>query len=509
MMKKIVSAMCAAVMAASLAGGALAATTDYTLEEKLQQQVISSGLKGTVSFNADGDGFMGIEDAQWLLVREILPAVTFDVTSTVLTASQPDRETQLTINMNGAAAGQAQILQDGETVVFSGDMIGSGKWYAAGQNADLSRIFVLEPGNEWPAVGHMLFELATADASWSGRAESAASDYMMKLGLWISSCQKITTQSVDGQVRVTHRCEITGSELKAEMKQLMVDLYSDQEMLALLAEIFTPEEAAAYLQPGMMSTFFSMLDHIDIDSDVIIERVFDGQGNCRSESVTLPFGTGSRLAHVTISSKGVGTEKEYAVTGAYRAEGDEETLYPFMIAVIPVGTEGIYTGSFSIDYPLPAEEEFTVDEQAPVTGRAEAEFALGFDGGEETYSASEDLCLRERSLTLTVRPMPGDTSGLHTLSLSVDLVLSSKSRRSAATNVALSATLTDQDLGGYIGMEASFKTASKWAPALIKDLTVTPVRVDTLSGSELEKVRADWTANLIAWFASSILPLND
>ena len=57
MMKKIVSAMCAAALAVTLAGGALAAATDYTLEEKLEKQVASSGLRGTVSFTADGDGY--------------------------------------------------------------------------------------------------------------------------------------------------------------------------------------------------------------------------------------------------------------------------------------------------------------------------------------------------------------------------------------------------------------------------------------------------------------------
>lgn len=504
MMKKIVSAMCAAVLAVTLAGGALAAATDYTLEEKLEKQVASSGLRGTVSFTADGDGFIGIDDAAWLMLREILPQVTVDATSTVVSDSRPDRETQITVNRNGAAAGQADILQDGETVVFSGDMIGNGTWYAAGQNADPARI-LFSAGGEWPALGHMLYELASADESWKARVSGAASNYMVKLGLWVSSSQKITIGTEDGEMRVTHKWEISGNELKAEMKQLMVDLYSDEEMLGLLAEVFTPEESAAYLHPGMMNVFFTVLDGIDIDSDVIIERVYDGHGSCLSESVTLPFGTNTRLAYVTISTKGVDTEKEYALTGAYRDQDDAATLYPFMIALIPVGTEGIYTGSFSVEYPLPADKEFTVDEQTAEIGKMEAEFALGFDAGEETYNASDDLCVRERSLTLTIRPMPGDTSGLHTLSLSMDLVLSSKSRRSAATNVALSATVTDQDLGGYIGMEATFRTASKWAPTLISDLTETPVRIDSMTAGDLESVRASWTANLVAWFVTSFL----
>ncbi len=504
MMKKIVSAMCAAVLAVTLAGGALAAATDYTLEEKLEKQVVSSGLRGTVSFAVDGDGFLGIDAAAWLLIREILPQVTVDVTSTVVSDSRPDRETQLTINRNGASAGQADILQDGEMAAFSGDMIGNGVWYALSRNADPARILFSGNG-EWPTMGHMLYELASADESWKARASGAASNYMVKLGLWISSSQKIAIRTEEGETRVTHRWEISGNELKAEMKQLMVDLYSDEEMLGLLAEIFTPEESAAYLHPGMMNVFFSILDGIEIDSDIIIERVYDGHGSCLSESVTLPFGTNTRLAYVTISSKGVGIEKEYAVTGVYRDRDDAAKLYPFMIAVIPMGTEGIYTGSFSVEYPLPADKEFTVEEQTAETGRMEAEFALGFDAGEETYNASDDLCIRERSLTLTIRPMPGDTSGLHTFSIAMDLVLSSKSRRSAATNVTLSATVTDQEQGGYIGMEASFRTASKWAPTLIGDLTETPVRVDTMPAGDLENLRSTWAANLITWFAASFL----
>ena len=176
-----------------------------------------------------------------------------------------------------------------------------------------------------------------------------------------------------------------------------------------------------------------------------------------------------------------------------------------MISVIPVGAEGIYSGSVSIGYPIRRSDEFTVDEQQPVSGSFEAEFAMGIDLGEETYSAAEDLCQRERSLTLTLRPMNSDTSGLHTLSLSVNLLLFSNSRRAAATTIQASVTMTDQDLGGYIGLEATFKTASKWTPTLISDLKVTPVRIDMMPESQLALTRAEWLSNLVNWLTVSFL----
>ncbi len=509
MMKRIGSVLCAAVMLAVLCSGAWAAAVDYTLEEKLQKQLISSGLRGSVTFAADGDGFWGIDEAGWALIRSLLPDVTVDASSTVLSASQKDRETKIEVKKNGASAGQADILTDGDTVVFTCDMIGEGTWYSMARNADPTGFLFSSGEGAWPGVWHLFWELALADDDWQTRAASASSGYMTKIGVWMQALQEVSLDTSEGELRVNQHCEISGEELKAEMKQLMADLYGDREMLGLLSEIFTPEESAAYLQPSMMDTFFSMLDAVDITSSVVVERVFDIYGNCLKETVTLPFGSSDRLAHVTVSVKGTEGEKEYALTGAYRGTDGGATLYPFMISVIPFGSEGIYNGSVSISYPLPESDEFTVDESAPAAGTLEAEFALGIDEGEETYSASEDLCLRERSVTLTLRPMTGDTTGFHTMSLSMTLILSSKSRQTAATNIQFSATVTDQDLGGYIGMEATFKTASKWEPARIQSLTAEPIRLDALSKEASRLTRENWVKEMISWFAENLLISDD
>ena len=505
MMKKIVSALIAAVMAAAMIGTAWAATVDYTLEQKLEQQLISSGLKGSVTFIADGDGFWGIDQTQWLLLRSLLPALKIDAASTVLNAERKDRETQLTVLKGGADAGQADILGNGEVIAFSSDLIGGGVYYALSQNADLTRILGIAGEGSWPGVWHLFYELAAADGKWQERAQSAASNYLTKVGLWFQSYQEVTTDIVNGELQITQHCEISGNEIKTEMKQLMVDLYSDQEMLALLAEIFTPEESAAYLQPSMMSALFSVMDAIDLDSNVIIERVYDSRGTCLKDTITLPFGTESRISYVTLTVKGADLEREYAVTGAWRDTEDDGALYPFMLSVIPVGAEGIYSGSVSIGYPIRQSDEFTVDDAAPTSGKLEAEFAMGIDMGEETYTASEDLCQRERSLTLTLRPMPGDTTGLHTISLSMNLLLYSNSRRQAATNIQASLTMTDQELGGYIGLEATFRTASKWTPTLVSDLKTAPVRLDLMDESRLAQTRLEWLSNLIGWLTTNFL----
>ena len=508
-MKRIISVLCAAVLAACLCGTAWAGPVDYTLDEKLTAQLQSSGLKGTVSFTADGDGFWGIDGVQWAWIGTLLKTLTLDVKSTVLAYELPDRETQLTVNRDGAAAGQADILNDGDLYAFSSDLIGGGVYYGMSRNADLKRLLRYGGGNAWPGVLHIFHELANADQKWQERASVAAADYMTKLGIWFQSYQKVSMQLTNGELTVTQRCAIPGNDVKTEIKQLLVDLYGDPEMLGLLAEVFTPEESAAYLQPAMMNTFFTLLDGVDIESDVVIERMYDSHGTCLNDTVTLPFTRENRLAHVTVSIKGAeteaGMEKEYAVTGAYRDSDDPDTLYPFMISVIPFGTEGIYNGSVSIAYPLPESDGFQVVEDAPSSGTLEAEFALGVDMGEETYNAAEDLCMRERSITLTVRPMTGDTTSFHTMSLSVYLVMSSRSRMEAPTTVTASVTLTDQELGGYIGMEANFKTASRWTPTRISDLEDVPIRIDTMSAGQLDLTYAEWFKNLMTWVGANLL----
>ena len=507
-MKRLFSKTLAIASAAALltANSAMAATVmDYTLEEKLEQQLISSGLTGTVSFTAEGTGFFGMDDTAWNMVRTLLPRLSFDITSTVRSAKQEDRETIVTVKNNSAVCGEINILTDGMQTAFSSSMLQPEAWYSVENGADLTSFFWTPAEGQWPEIWHMLYEIASADSDWQDRMKEHSENYLTKLGIWFQNYQEITMAGEGEEDRIILHCEIPGQDLKTEMKMLMVDLSADEAMLALLTEIFTPEEAAAYLHPSMLNTFFAMLDNIDIEGSVVVDRSYDRSGVNLTDRITLPFTESYPVSYLTV---GISTEEEgaeYELSGAFRIPGDEDgKLYPFLISMIPVGSESAFSGSLSIAYPLP-DDEFEVETDNDGTGYVECEFVLGLIDGEEIYIATEDQCRRERGLTLTLRPITGDTSGIHTLSLSASLVMVSKSSRKAATNIQASLTVTDQDTESVLGLEANLKTAAKWTPTLISDLNTTLIRLDAMTAEQRQTVFSQWQNNLAVWFAGSWL----
>ena len=154
-MKRLISKTLAVVLAVALlmANSAMAATVmDYTLEEKLEQQLISSGLTGTVSFTAEGNGFYGMDDTAWNAVRALLPRLSLDITSTVRSAKQEDRETIVTVKNNSAVCGEINILTDGMQTAFSSSMLQPGTWYTVENSADLTAFFWTPAEGQWPDI---------------------------------------------------------------------------------------------------------------------------------------------------------------------------------------------------------------------------------------------------------------------------------------------------------------------------------------------------------------------
>ncbi len=504
MFKKAAAVTTAAVLLAS--GSAFAATVmDYTLEEKLEQQWISSGMKGTVEFSAGGQSFFGFDDATWTTVQTLLPRLSVDVTSTVRSATQEDRETIITLKNNNATCGDLTILNDGTQTVFSSALLQADQWYALNKDADLAGFVWTPVQGQWPDIWHMLYEIFTADSDWQARMKESSESYLTKLGIWFQNYQEISMTADGEEDRILMHSEISGQDLKTEMKMLMVDLSEDEEMLALFSEVFTEEEMAAYLHPSMLNTFFAMLDQIDLEGSVVVDRSYDRAGKNLTDRITLPFTEQYALSYLTIGFSAEEEGSEFELSGSYRLpDAEEEKLFPFRISMIPVGSENAYSGSLSVAYPLP-DKAFEVGDDNDSTGHLECEFVFGYIDGEETYTATEDLCRRERDLTLTLRPMSGDTSGIHTLSLNAACIMTSKSSRRAATNIQFDLTVTDQDTEAFLGLEANFRTASKWTPTLISDLGNVPVRLDTLSSEQRQAVFAQWQDSLLYWFAANWL----
>ena len=503
MLKRVLCTLCSLVLMVSFVTASAATVTEHTLESKLQKQLISSGLNGQITFSATGDRFENTGALRWTMLKSILSGAKVNVSSSVLHSSREDRETTVQLMMNDAEVGKADILNNGERFAFNSNMLNeNGLWFTFPADMDFLA------GNSWPSIWTVLFRILNADAAWQKRASEAAAPYYARLGIWLQDYQEITTETQDDGVHLLMHCEIPATAVVSEMKNLMAQLYADETCLAVLSEALTAREASVYLSPSYSATFSALLDMMTFNGNVIIDRVYDAQGLIQTERITLPFTDSYQFSHITFSQTKNADGMEYALSGAYRPSGhesNEDGLYAFLISMTPAGEEGIWNGTASIAYPLVTDTtSYEVVEEAEenTQGHFETSFALGFVDEEETYEAKQDLSTRASHFTLTLRPIDGDTTGMHVTSIALSYGLSSKSKATSPTSLTGELSITDQETGASIGMEWNFRTAVRWEPMLIENLPANVVNLNELNKDEFEIIKADWLRQLTAWFGS-------
>ncbi|MBQ8081733.1 MAG: hypothetical protein IJ240_07515 [Clostridia bacterium] len=266
-----------------------------------------------------------------------------------------------------------------------------------------------------------------------------------------------------------------------EAKQLLVDLYADQELLALLREVLTMEEQAAYLQPTMLLSFLSMLDKVQLSGNVTVRRQFDSAtGAFLHESVYLPFAEGFPVSEVTLVHLPQETGDGYQVSGALKAGLTPWSAGSITFDVTAVsGGEGIWSGDVRVTIPGSTDAELL----EPIPDQAFA-FSYNLDipepvvnndvyGGrfEKTYAA-----------TLLIRPEEG--SGLSPLSVKAGAVIYSKSS-SVGSVTYLESTLdvTDMDTSSVLHLSFDGKTATGWTPLYLAEAPANALRVDLLDAN--------------------------
>ena len=497
-MKRIIGILLVLFIATALTGTLADTPTDYTIEEKLSSQLRSSGVRGSVSLEVSGEEAPFFLDGDtWALVGRIAGTMGIDFESTVRLAAFADRSLTVSIKKDGSEAGVIKGFIDGETLAFHSDLINAAAWYSLPSDTDPAALLFPVGDGEWPGPWRMLYAVYTAPDDWAARASQTASSYMTKLAIWLQNYQTISTETDNPDSAISMRCEIPVKDAVTEMKQLLVDVYNDQAMLALFKELFTIEESAAYLEPGMRGIIFNALDALKADGSILIEREYDYQGIILKDAVSLPFAEDFFLSGLTVD---LGTD-EKLLSGSYRADGD---IYPFEITLTGPD-DGLYSGTVRLEYPVP-DRGFDVEEDALPEGFFSAAFSLTVDEGEETYDRQKDLCERKFLYTLILRTEDDSSVQMNTLSASVSLSLSSESRKTAPTTVACSLTLTDRETESGVTLDMAMTTVARWQPDGLDSLENPPIALNTLKEPVLQQILNGWQAQALQWLIR-VMPL--
>ena len=341
---------------------------DYTLDEKLFKQVKDgSGLRITIKTQKSGGDFSLLSPEDNALLRTLLPGAELSIRYLRgVGVLKGQEEMELVLTKNGQAIGEMRLLKDNQFEQLTSAFFGAVRYV---DRRDGGALMALLSGEDptWPPVEGVLLKLNTAESTWQGEVARKLDAYSLKLTLWLQAFTQSQNQ-YDAQNNPQTRIIITvpASQLKAQIKQLLVDAYNDPELLALLAREMDARQAAAYLQPSMRDSFSQSLDRLPLTGDMVSERLLNAQGQVVENKLILPLGGARGLSRVlyTHSLRPEGEQTvitlEYAPRSAQNQKGAVTSLV-FSGGPVANSHEITYAGTISLQ-PEAGGYAFTVDD---------------------------------------------------------------------------------------------------------------------------------------------------
>ena len=496
MMKRLTAWALAALMLLSLCAPALADT--YTLAEKFYIQAFrESAYRGTVTMTVEGNGSAVIGAAEWAALKNLAPKLSLTVEHTT-TRDRDEGQAAFTLLLNGSENMKTTLMYDEKLLGVSSTLMGgTNAYFTAARDWDLTRLAqsLLQGDNAWPPVWRMLLAANNASDEWKARAKERTTIYETKLGLWLNGYASFATGRENNISYSELSCLIPAQAIKAEIKQLLVDFYNDAELLTLLREVVTAQEAAAYLQPAVMNDLFAMLDELKLQGDVKIVRRYDSMGGALLDSITLPFAENGRLSQLTVSLVTEEAGKKWVLEGIM----NDTTEFAFSCLT---GEEMIYTGFVELLLPQQENTGFVVSDGTADRKSVAFDYSLSWEPGEDQYTLSNDRFTRDMKGTLLIRPR--GASNLPEQSVTLEASLASGSSQRSATQLNGKLTWRDMESGASIVLDLASRTVSPFAYTRPSNLT-NAVRVDLLNQESRTALVQSWMNRAATVFAQLLL----
>ena len=472
------------------------AADDYTIEEKFYRQaMLESAYKGTVTLQVTGDSTTAVDPVLWAALKAAAPRLSLEIDHSYA-ARQQEGQATATLLLDGQAAGKTIFLYGERLMGLSSDLLaGVNTYYTADREWDVrDMLYPLALGNEaWPPMLGVMYAVATAPQEWQDRAAPYWTPYETKLGIWLNGFSSFSTGTDEEGVAYTEmHFTIPALAVKSELKQLLVDLYGNAELLTLLREVIPAREAAAYLDASMLNAFLMSVDGLQLSGDMDIVRRYDSQGQSLLDQIRLPFTGDQFLTALNIAVRHTGEGADWQVAGQTREGAD------FDIRCL-AGEDGIYTGAVEITLPPEEESGFVVDDGSAPEGERRTvafDYNLIWEPGEETYDLATDKFQRTYKMSLLVKPRGQDAGPSQ--SLAMEAAFSSGSSKRSATRLDATLEWRDLDTEASILLKLDSRTVAPFAVASLGQVTGA-VRVDQMNAQSREALLNRWTQTSQAW----------
>lgn len=479
-------------------GTAAAFAENDTLMDKFYQQAMKeSAYRGTVTFTVLGEESAAIPAETWALIKSILPRLTVTVEHSTQ-RNRDEGEAAVTFAIEGQPVHKLSFLYDEALTGLSGDLLDPETVYTASRNWSWARLFAsgAQTGGAWPPLWQMLLNILNAPASWKERAKPFMEKYETQMAEWMNTFASVSTGMEGGKPYSELSCRIPAREVKEEIKTLLRAFYQDQEMMNLLSEVVTPQEAAAYLQPSSLDSLTSLVDQIKMDGSVEIARRHDASGTTLLDRISFPFAQDALFTRLAFSVTPSEAGQEWRVTGAAKNGGE------FDISCEQTAS-GIFTGTVALLVPVKQEgASFVVSDGTPELKSTGFDYSLTWDQGEEAYSLADDKSTQTIRGSLMIRPRGESDIPMQVFSLNA--ALSSGSSKQSPTHLDGNISWMDMTSGAAITAQLTSRTVSPFAYAVASEAE-NAVRIDRMTGAERAALLESWTAGFAQFFAGALL----
>lgn len=268
------------------------AAEDYTVAEKLVKQLwAGSGFSGTLTVSFETPSLSTktpiVLDLDYIYVRP--------------TEEETSEHRVDLILMDGENARSAAYAQyKDEELSIQADVI-SPDWYlftqpdgaeesSAVQTELESGASALYAATGMPALSETALTFAAALMGAEG-LEEAIEPYKTRLDIWIEAYRQDTVldKLPDGTTTMSVRYAASPAAIKSQLKQLVMDVLADQDLVSILTDAMGEETARLYLNPRLQSWYFKVIDSMPLDGDLTLSRTVSLKGDTLNLHLNLPL----------------------------------------------------------------------------------------------------------------------------------------------------------------------------------------------------------------------------
>lgn len=248
----------------------------------LLQYLGGSGVKGTLTFAAQGD-------AEW--VKPIADISGVELQLRAINEVLSDYQLKLYVQEGDAETAVTEVFSNGgDTAWFRSDfLMGNVYRFNARQNMITGLTSMGRENPSWyAALVNMLAQIG--EERWTTKWEPELESAYQLIDEWLAPYATAPEMlEVNGEKRMLVRYAVPGKDVVRQMKLLLPILLGNEQLTKLVNNMMTDEQAERYLHEGYLWYFNQLLDGLTLEGNVVLERQFTALGKDYSTLVTLPM----------------------------------------------------------------------------------------------------------------------------------------------------------------------------------------------------------------------------